>query len=55
MEILIVEDDIDECNKYKKIIKESKRDIKLVGVTNSSKEAIKLLKKCKPDAVILDL
>lgn len=55
MEILIVEDDIDECNKYKKIIKESKRNIKLVGVTNSSKEAIKLLKKCKPDAVILDL
>lgn len=54
MKILLVEDDIDECNTYKEI--SSKRnDINLVAVTNSSTKAIEYLKRYKPDAVILDL
>ena len=54
MKILILEDDVNECNKYKNLI-ESKTDFKLIGVTNSSKEAIRLVKNYKPDGIILDL
>lgn len=54
IKVLLVEDDIDECNIYKDIC--TKRDdINLVVVTNSSTKAIEYLKKYKPDSVILDL
>lgn len=54
MKILLVEDDIDECNKYKDI-SDKRDDINLVAVTNSSTKAMEYLKYYKPDAVILDL
>jgi len=54
MKILLVEDDIEECNRYKEI--SNKRcDINLVAITNSSTKAIEYLKHYKPDAIILDL
>ena len=54
IKVLLVEDDIDECNKYKEI-NNKRDDINLVAVTNSSTKAIEYLKHYKPDAVILDL
>ena len=52
--ILLVEDDIQDC----KIIKEyadTRDDVKLVKIANSSKEAIKDIKTYVPDAIILDI
>lgn len=54
IKLLLVEDDIDECNIYKNI-SNKRNDIDLVAVTNSSTKAIEYLKCYKPDAVILDL
>jgi len=52
--ILLVEDDMRDC----KIIKEyadTRDDVKLVKIANSSKEAIKDIKTYVPDAIILDI
>lgn len=52
--ILLVEDDIQDC----KIIKEyadTRDDVKLIKIANSSKEAIKDIKTYVPDAIILDI
>lgn len=54
MKLLLVEDDVNECNIYKKI--ESKRtDVKIVAMTNSDIEALQLFKTHKPEGIILDL
>jgi len=52
--ILIIEDDVDECQKFAKHIK-TREDIELVGITNSSEEGISYLKNYQIDAVILDI
>jgi len=54
MSILLVEDDINECQIYKAITKR-RNDVELVAVTNSSTKAIEYLLSEKPDAIILDL
>lgn len=54
MKILLIEDDINECHIYKKII-ENRNDVELVSITNSSIKAIEDYKCYKPDAIILDL
>lgn len=54
MKILLVEDDINECQIYKNIIK-NRTDVELISTTNSSIKAIEEYKKYKPDAIILDL
>lgn len=54
MKVLLIEDDENECAEYKQII-ENNNKIKLVASTNSSSEAIKYVKNCKPDGIILDL
>lgn len=54
LNVLLVEDDVNECEIYKNIV-ESRNDVKLISVTNSSTKAIDELKKHKPEAVILDL
>ena len=54
MRVIIIEDDDFECEAYKKVI-EQQPDIQIVATTNSSTEAIKLVSKYKPDAIILDL
>lgn len=54
MSILLVEDDKDTCKIFEKQIK-SRNDTTLVGVTDSSYEAINLVKLYSPDVVILDL
>ena len=54
MKILLVEDDINECKIYKKII-EKRKDVKLIEATNSSIKAIEICKRYKPEGIILDL
>lgn len=54
MKILLIEDDEREWEIYKRIIKQ-KTDTEIVACTKSSTEAISLLQKHNPDAVILDL
>ena len=52
--ILLVEDDVNECNIYKNIAKHNNK-IRFVAITNSSTKAIEEYNVHKPDAVILDL
>lgn len=52
--IMILDDDSKICNDFESYIK-TREDVKLVGKTNSSSEAIKLVKNLKPEAVIVDL
>jgi len=54
MRILVVEDDLEECNV---IIENAKhrKDIELVGITDSDNDAIKLVKAKNPEGVMLDL
>lgn len=54
MNVLLIEDDEIECAMYKELI-ESKDNIKLVAITNSSSKAIKYVNNYKPDGIILDL
>ena len=54
MKVLLIEDDLNECQIYKEIIK-SRDDIELVSVTNSSIKAIEDYKRYMPDSIILDL
>lgn len=52
--VLIIEDDTDICQRLAAEIEET-RDITLVNITNSSLEALELVKEQLPDAIILDL
>ena len=54
IKILLIEDDINECNAFAKHIK-TREDVELIGTTNSSSEGINYLKNYKVDAVILDI
>jgi len=52
--VLMIEDDNDQCNEYKRILDIS-HDIHLVGVTNNEKEALKGVMDYLPDVIILDI
>jgi len=54
MTFIILEDDMDIVTGFEKF-NIDRNDIKLVANTNSSYEAIKLTKKLKPEAIIVDL
>ena len=54
MKILIIEDDIDDCNRFVNCIKERK-DIELVGITDSDIEGLKYVKLKHPEGIVLDL
>lgn len=54
IKVLLIEDDINECEIYKNIIK-NRTDVELVSITNSSNKAMEDCKFYKPDAIILDL
>ncbi len=54
MKILIIEDDIDDCNKFVKCIK-NRKDIELVAVTDSDIKGLKYVKAKSPEGIILDL
>ena len=54
LNVLLIEDDKNECAKFEKYIK-SRSDVKLLAVTDSDIEGLEIIKKQSPDAVILDI
>lgn len=54
MKILIIEDDVDDCNNFVNCIK-SRKDIELVALTDSDIEGLKYVKLKRPEGIILDL
>ena len=54
MKILVIEDDISDCNACLKAAKDRK-DIEIVAVTDSDIEGLRILKNKKPEGIILDL
>ena len=54
MKILIIEDDIDDCNNFINCIKK-RDDIELVGITDSDIDALKYVKLKHPEGIVLDI
>lgn len=54
MKILIIEDDINDCNKFINCVK-SRDDIEIVAITDSDIEGLKYVKTKNPEGIILDL
>ena len=54
MTFLLLEDDVAVCNDFENLSKK-RDDIELVFKTNSSREAIKQVRKLEPEAIIVDL
>ena len=54
MKLLLVEDDVNTCEIFKKI-ERAKSEIKFIAITNSEVEALNCVKNNMPDGIILDL
>ena len=54
MKILIIEDDINDCNNFINCVKKRK-DIEIVAITDSDIEGLKYVKTKSPEGIILDL
>lgn len=54
MKILIIEDDVNECNNFVNCIK-SRKDVELVALTDSDVEGLKYVKLKRPEGIVLDL
>ncbi len=54
MKILIIEDDIQDCNRFINCIK-NRKDVELVAVTDSDIEGLKYVKLKHPEGIVLDL
>lgn len=54
MKILIIEDDIDDCNNFINCVK-SRNDIEIVEVTDSDIKGLKYVQTKSPEGIILDL
>lgn len=54
MKILIIEDDINDCNAFKLAI-QNRNDIEIVAITDSDIEGLKLVKSKHPEGIVLDL
>lgn len=54
MKLLLIEDDKRECEKFRKVA-ERKTEIEFVGITNSVKDGLELVKKNMSEGIILDL
>ena len=54
MKILIIEDDINDCNKFINCIK-NRKDVELVALTDSDIEGLKYVKLKRPEGIVLDL
>ena len=54
MKILIIEDDIDDCNSFIKAVNE-RDDIEIVAITDSDVEGLKYVKTKYPEGIVLDL
>ncbi len=54
MKILIIEDDISDCNMFRNAVK-NRDDIEIVAITDSDLEGLKLVKLKHPEGIVLDL
>lgn len=54
MKILIIEDDIDDCNSFR-IAVNKRNDIEIVATTDSDIEAIQYVKVKRPEGIVLDI
>lgn len=54
MKILIIEDDIEDCNKFISCIK-NREDIELIGITDSDLDGLRLVQTKQPEGIVLDL
>ena len=54
MSLLLLEDDETECEKFNSYV-ETVSNAKMVGITNSSDEAVELFKTYMPEAIIVDI
>lgn len=54
MKLLIVEDDIDDCNRFVECVK-TRKDIEIVAITDSDEDALRYVKIKHPEGIILDL
>lgn len=54
MKILIIEDDMVDCNNFINCIK-NRKDVELVGVTDSDIDGLKYVKTKQPEGIVLDL
>ena len=54
MRLLLLEDDILQCESFKNYVS-TREDVCLVGITNSSKEALELVKNHMPHGIIVDI
>ena len=54
MKILVIEDDVEECNKFVKIIN-NRKDFELVGITDSDIEALNYVQLKQPEGIVLDI
>lgn len=54
MSLLLIEDDVGECRKFKEFA-DSRSDIIFVGMTSSSSEGLKCVQSRLPEGIILDL
>jgi len=54
MKILIIEDDVTDCNNFINCIK-GRKDVELVAVTDSDVDGLKYVKTKQPEGIILDL
>ena len=54
MKILIIEDDVNDCNNFIKSAK-NREDIDIVAITDSDMEALSLIKAKNPEGIVLDL
>ena len=54
MKILVVEDDLEECNRIIECSKQRK-DIEIIAITDSDIDALKKVKSKNPEGIMLDL
>lgn len=54
MTILLVEDEIEDCKDFQNYLK-NRKDIKLIGIANSTEKALEYIKTYIPDGIILDI
>ena len=54
MKLLIIEDDVNDCNNFINSAK-SRKDVEIVGITDSDVEGLKYVKIKRPEGIVLDL
>ena len=54
MKILVIEDDINDCNNFIECVK-NRNDIEIIASTDSDVEGLDIVRRFKPEGIILDL